>query len=53
MKHSFAHFNFNVKDLEKSVAFYKEALGLEEAKRKETEGFILVFMKERETGFML
>ena len=53
MKHSFAHFNFNVKDLNKSIAFYKDALGLEEAKRKETDTFILIFMKERETGFML
>ena len=25
----FNHFNFNVLDLEKSLAFYKEALGLE------------------------
>ena len=41
MKHAFAHFNFNVKDLDKSIAFYKEALGLEEAKRKETETFTL------------
>ncbi|HOD93522.1 MAG TPA: VOC family protein [Clostridia bacterium] len=53
MKHAFAHFNFNVKDLDKSIAFYKEALGLEEAKRKETETFTLVFMKDCETGFML
>ena len=26
---TFAHFNFNVLNLEKSLAFYKEALGLE------------------------
>ena len=26
---AFNHFNFNVLDLEKSLAFYKEALGLE------------------------
>ena len=28
MKFSFAHFNFNVLDLERSLKFYKEALGL-------------------------
>ncbi|MCF0154518.1 MAG: VOC family protein [Veillonella sp.] len=33
MKFSFAHNNINVKDLDKSVAFYKEALLLEECKQ--------------------
>ena len=31
MKFSFAHNNINVKDLDKSLAFYKEALLLEES----------------------
>ena len=31
MKFKFAHNNFNVLDLEKSLAFYKEALGFEES----------------------
>lgn len=53
MKYAFTHFNFNVMDLERSVAFYKEALGLEEARRKEMENFTLVFMKDCETSFML
>ena len=30
MKFSFAHNNINVKDLDKSLSFYKEALGLKE-----------------------
>lgn len=30
MKFSFAHNNINVKDLDKSLSFYKDALGLEE-----------------------
>ena len=30
----FAHFNFNVLDLEKSLAFYKEALGIEPVREK-------------------
>ena len=33
---SFNHFNFNVVDLERSLAFYKEALGLEPVR---TEGY--------------
>ena len=31
---TFNHFNFNVADLDKSLAFYKEALGLEPVRRK-------------------
>ena len=37
MKARFAHFNFNVLDLEKSMKFYEEALGLKEVKRKESK----------------
>ena len=33
MKFKFIHNNFNVMDLEKSLAFYREALGLEEVRR--------------------
>lgn len=40
------HFNINVKDLEKSLAFYKEALGLQELSRKEASdgSFTLAFI---------
>lgn len=34
----FNHFNFNVLDLDKSLAFYKEALGLEPVREKEASG---------------
>lgn len=46
MVFSFAHNNFNVRDLEKSLAFYREALGLTEVRRKEAEdgSFILVYL---------
>lgn len=46
MKFTFAHNNFNVIDLEKSLNFYKEALGLTEVKRKEAAdgSFIIVFL---------
>ena len=49
----FAHNNFNVLDLEKSLAFYKEALGLEEVRRKEGNGFILVFLGDGRTPHQL
>lgn len=32
MKFQFAHYNYNVKDLEKSIKFYEEALGLKEVR---------------------
>lgn len=46
MKFTLDHNNLNVLDLEKSVRFYKEALGLTETKRhKAADGsFELVFM---------
>jgi len=46
MKVKFVHNNFNVLDLDKSLAFYKEALGLVEVRRKEAEdgSFILVYL---------
>jgi lactoylglutathione lyase len=55
MKFRFDHNNINVLDLEKSVAFYKEALGLEEVRRKEAQdgSFILVFMGDGVTGHKL
>ena len=34
---SFNHFNFNVSDLDKSLAFYREALGLTEVRRTVAE----------------
>ncbi len=40
------HNNINVTDLDKSVAFYKKALGLKEVRRKDAKdgSFTLVFM---------
>ena len=32
----FNHFNFNVLDLEKSIAFYKEAIGLSVVREKDS-----------------
>lgn len=55
IKGRFDHFNFNVLDLEKSIAFYEKALGLKEVKRKEAKdgSFILVFLGDTEGNFML
>ena len=50
MKARFAHFNFNVFDLRKSIVFYEEALGLSEVKRIERPGFTLVYMGDGVTG---
>ena len=55
MNFSFAHFNFNVLDLEKSLKFYKEALGLEPVRRKDAQddSFTLVYLGDKKTGFEL
>ena len=55
MKFRFAHNNFNVFDLEKSLAFYREALQLREVRRKEADdgSFILVFLGDGESGHQL
>ena len=52
---TFNHFNFNVTDLDRSLAFYKEALGLEPVRRKEAEdgSFVLVFLGDGKTDFRL
>ena len=46
MTFAFAHNNFNVRDLDKSMAFYKEALGLTEVRRiaPEDGSFIIVYL---------
>lgn len=50
---TFNHFNFNVKDLDTSLKFYQDALGLKEISRNETEDFIIVFLGDVHTGFRL
>ena len=55
MNFKFAHNNFNVLDLEKSLKFYKEALGLEEVRRytQENGDFILVYLGDGSTNHTL
>ena len=49
------HENFNVSDLNASLAFYEKALGLTEHRRKNAEdgSFILVYLKNDESDFEL
>lgn len=51
----FDHFNFNVLDLERSLKFYHEALGLVEHHRKEASdgSFILVYLADKHGHFQL
>ena len=55
MKFKFCHNNFNVLDLEKSLKFYEEALGLKEARRKVADdgSFILVYLSDGKTNHTL
>lgn len=55
MQFLFTHFNYNVLDLEKSLAFYKEALSLTEVRRTEAEdgSFILCYLGDGKTNFNL
>lgn len=55
MTSSYLHTNFNVCNLEKSIAFYGQALGLQETKRTEAPdgSFILVFLGDGTTDSLL
>jgi lactoylglutathione lyase len=55
MKYRFDHNNINVFDLDKSLAFYQEALGLVETRRKSASdgSFTLVFLGDGQTGHQL
>ena len=53
MKFKMVHENYNVADLERSLAFYQEALGLTEKRRKVTDDFIIVYICNAESDFEL
>ncbi len=55
MKFRFDHNNLNVRDLEKSLTFYRDALGLTETRRFEPpdKSFKLVFLGDGETTHRL
>ncbi len=51
----FAHFNFNVLDLERSIAFYAKALDLKPAREHVAEdgSFKLVYLQDDSSDFQL
>jgi len=55
MKFKMIHENFNVFDLDKSIEFYKLALGLTEVNRKESNdgSFTIVYLGNETTTFEL
>jgi len=52
VKFTIDHFNINVLDLEKSLRFYEEALGLREERRKTADdgSYIIVFLGDGTTA---
>ena len=52
MEFTIDHFNINVLNLEKSMVFYEEALGLKEQRRKTaTDGsYIIVFLTDNQSA---
>lgn len=55
MKFKMIHENYNVTDLAKSLAFYEEAFGLKEIRRKTAAdgSFIIVYVANEESTFEL
>ena len=53
MKFEMFHENYNVSNLERSLAFYEKALGLKEKRRKVKENFIIVFLGNEKSTFEL
>ena len=51
----FNHFNFNVLNLEKSLEFYKEALGLDVVREKDASdgSFKIVYLGDGSSDFLL
>ena len=55
MAFTFNHFNFNVLDLDRSLRFYDEALGLKVVREKKAAdgSFVLNFLSDGESSFTL
>ena len=55
MKFKMYHENYNVLDLDKSLAFYEKALGLKPMRRIDSEdgSFVIVFVGNETTDFQL
>ncbi len=53
MKFKMVHCNINVSNLEKSIAFYEEALHMREVNKKTGDGFTLAFLEDEHKTFQL
>lgn len=55
MNFTFNHFNFNVLDLQRSLKFYDEALGLTVVREKKAAdgSFVIIFLGDGVTAFQL
>ena len=53
MKAHFCHFNFNVLDLERSMALYEKALNLRKVRRITDESFVIVYLGDGKIDFTL
>lgn len=55
MKYRFIHNNFNVRDLQKSLEFYQEALGLREERRIDAPdgSFVIVYLGDGQSSHQL
>lgn len=55
MKFRPVHENYNVRDLDRSIKFYGEALGLKETRRMNAEdgSFTIVYLESGDGGFQL
>ena len=55
MKFRMIHENFNVADLDRSLAFYDKALGLKEKRRKvgKDGAFIIVYLDNEYSDFVM
>ena len=51
----FCHYNINVLDIVRSMEFYEKALGLREARRKDSDdgSYTIVYLGDGKTGFTL
>lgn len=47
------HENYNVLDLDRSLAFYRDALGLHEVRRKESDDYTIVYVADDTETFQL
>ena len=53
MRFQMIHENYNVTDLDRTLAFYEKALGLTEKRRKTSESFTIVFIGNEQSDFEL